>query len=218
VEVTSLNNSEKFEDCRNPPLCEHHETAIVDSGFTGHFLLINAPCQKKIKYQNPLRVRLPNGDTIDSTHTTSLDIPELSQAASIAHVFPGMANHSLLSVGQLCNEGYYVTFRIDAVTIYKSTGKAILQGKRDLNTGLWRINLRHGKPQHTISVANSVYELHNTGALVNYLHKAMFSPTKYALLKAVKNDHLITWPGLTEYAINKHLKMTPATAMGHMNQ
>jgi hypothetical protein len=46
----------------------------------------------------------------------------------------------------------------------------------------------------------------------------MFSPTKSALLQAVKNGHLITWPGLTEQAINKHLKMTPATAMGHMNQ
>jgi hypothetical protein len=29
---------------------------------------------------------------------------------------------------------------------------------------------------------------------------------------------LATWPGLTEEAINKHLKLTPATAMGHMNQ
>jgi hypothetical protein len=27
-----------------------------------------------------------------------------------------------------------------------------------------------------------------------------------------------TWPGLTEDAINKHLKLTPATVMGHMNQ
>jgi hypothetical protein len=38
------------------------------------------------------------------------------------------------------------------------------------------------------------------------------------MLQAVKNGHLITWPGLTEHAINKHLKLTPATAMGHMNQ
>jgi hypothetical protein len=64
-------------------------------------LLINAPFQKKVKSQNPLRVCLPNGDTMDSTHTASLDIPELSQAASIAHVFPGMVNNYLLSVGQL---------------------------------------------------------------------------------------------------------------------
>jgi hypothetical protein len=63
-----------------------------------------------------------------------------------------------------------------------------------------------------------VYELRNTGALVHYLHKALFSPTKSALLLAVKDRHLITRPGLTEDAIHKHLKLTPATAMGHMNQ
>jgi hypothetical protein len=38
------------------------------------------------------------------------------------------------------------------------------------------------------------------------------------MLQAVKDGHLITWPGLTEDAISKHLKLTPATAMGHMNQ
>jgi hypothetical protein len=53
---------------------------------------------------------------------------------------------------------------------------------------------------------------------MNYLHKALFSPTKSALLQAVKNGHLVTWPGLTEEAIHKHLKLTPATAMGHMYQ
>jgi hypothetical protein len=46
----------------------------------------------------------------------------------------------------------------------------------------------------------------------------MFSPTKSALLQAVNNGHLVTWPGLTEEAINKHLKLTPATTMGHMSQ
>jgi hypothetical protein len=124
----------------------------------------------------------------------------------------------MLSVGKLCIEGYYVTFSIDGVTIYNYTEYTILKGQRDLNTGLWRINLRHEKPQHTIYVANNIYELHKTGALVNYLHKATFSPKKYALLQAVKNGHLTTRPGLTEQAINKHLKLTPATAMGHMNQ
>jgi hypothetical protein len=38
------------------------------------------------------------------------------------------------------------------------------------------------------------------------------------MLQAVKDGHLITWPGLTEHAINKHLILTPDTAMGHMNQ
>jgi hypothetical protein len=136
----------------------------------------------------------------------------------VAHVFPEIKNHSLLSVGQLCNEGYYIILRIDGVTICNSTSKTILKGQRDFNTGLWNINLRSDKPQPAIDAANNVYELRNTGALVNYLHKAMFSPTKSALLQAVKKVHLTTWPGLTEAAINKHLRITPATSMEHMNQ
>jgi hypothetical protein len=54
--------------------------------------------------------------------------------------------------------------------------------------------------------------------IINCLNKALFSPTKSALLHAAKKGNLITWPGLTEEAIRKHLKMTPTTAMGHMNQ
>jgi hypothetical protein len=46
----------------------------------------------------------------------------------------------------------------------------------------------------------------------------MLRPTKAAFIKAIKQGHLATWHGLTEDAINKHLKLTLATAMGHMNQ
>jgi hypothetical protein len=38
------------------------------------------------------------------------------------------------------------------------------------------------------------------------------------MLQGGKDGHLITWHGLTEDTINKHLKLTPATAMGHMSQ
>jgi hypothetical protein len=155
---------------------------------------------------------------MESFHTADLDIPELNAAASKAHVFPGMAHHSLLSVGQLCDEGYIVTFWRDTVTICNSDNSKLLSGPRDETTGLWRINLKQKNKHIPDPIANNVYELRNTGALVHYLHKALFSPTKAAMLQAVKDGHLITWPGLTEDAINKHLKLTPATAMGHMNQ
>jgi hypothetical protein len=122
----------------------------VDSGCTGHFLLVNAPCLNKVKSRTPLTVRLPNSATMESSHTAELDIPELNAAASKAHVSPGMANHSLLSVGQLCDEGYIVTFKQASVTICDSEKSK------------------------------------NTGALVHYLHKALFSPTKSAMLQAVK--------------------------------
>jgi hypothetical protein len=154
---------------------------------------------------------------MDSSHTAELEIPKLNAAASKAHVFPGMANHSLLSVGQLCDEGYIVTFKQDTVTICNSGSSQILSGPRDVNTGLWRINFKHTNNHIPEPIANNVYELRNTGAVVHYLHNALFSPTKSAMLQAVKDGHLITRPGLTEDAINKHLKLTPVTAMGHMN-
>jgi hypothetical protein len=130
-------------------------------------------------------------------------------------------------VGQLCDEGYSVFLSISEVTILDSKQKTLLKGCRDSNTGLWRINLCKKKvqtkcgtatPQNHISAANNVYALCNTGALVNYLHKTIFICTKPALIHAVKKGHLATWPGLTENAINKYLKLTPATTMGHMNQ
>jgi hypothetical protein len=92
-----------------------------------------------------------------------------------------------------------------------------LSGPRDDTTVLWRINLKQTFKHIPDPIANNVYELRNTGVLV-YLHKALFSPTKSAMLQALKDGHLIIWPGLTEDAINKHLKLTPATAMVHMNQ
>jgi hypothetical protein len=107
---------------------KQHETAIVDYGYTSHFLLVNAPCLKKVKSRNPLMVRLPNVATMESSHTDEFDIPELNAVASKSHVLPGMANHSLLSVGKLCNEGYIVTFMQAAVTICDSGNSQILSG------------------------------------------------------------------------------------------
>jgi hypothetical protein len=66
-------------------------------------------------------------------------------------------------------------------------------------------NISQNQPQ--VHSANNVYALCNTGALFNYLHKAIFSGKKSALVHAVKKGHLATWPGLTVEAINKHLKL-----------
>jgi hypothetical protein len=78
---------------------------------------------------------------MESSQNADLYIPELNAAASRAHVFPGMANHFLLLVGQLCNEGYIVTFKNASVTVCNSQEFQIMSGPRDLDTGLWRINL-----------------------------------------------------------------------------
>jgi hypothetical protein len=138
-----------FEDCRTPSLLKPHETSIVDSGCTYHFILVNAPCLNKVKSQNPLNVCLPNGATIESTHTSALDIPELNKSASISHVSTGMANHSLLSVGQLFNEGYTVTLRIDLVTIHEK-----INFERRSRLGHWTLADRPAQGTSTTPTRN----------------------------------------------------------------
>jgi ribosomal protein S8 len=136
----------------------------------------------------------PHGATMESSHTADLDIPELNASVSKAHVFPGMAHHSLLSVGQLYDEGYIVNFRQDTVTICNSESSKLSSGPRDETTNLWRINLKQTNKHKPDPIANNLYKLRNTGALIHNLHKALFSSTKAAMLQAVKDRHLITWP------------------------
>jgi hypothetical protein len=118
---------------------------------------------------------------MESSHTDDLDIPQLSAAASKSHVFPGMAHHSLLSAGQFCEEGYIVTFKQETVTNCNCESSKLLSGPRDVNTGLWRINLKQTYKQIPDPIANNMYELRNKVTLVHYLHKALFSPTKSAM-------------------------------------
>jgi hypothetical protein len=168
LRATSKNNSETFDDCRTPTILNNNNTSLVDSGCTVHFLLSNAPSLNKNMTNNQLTVRLPNGQTMESTHTAFFYISELSKAASAAHIFPAMENNSLLSVGQLCDEGYYVLFSISEVIIQDSKQKTLLKGSRDSSTGLWRINLCTKKiqtnnvPANQNSTPNNVYSLRNT--------------------------------------------------------
>jgi hypothetical protein len=78
-----------------------------------------------------------------STQTATLDIPQLSKSAKASHILPPMEKKSLLSVGQLCDEGYFVLFSRDEVKILDEKQKIIMKGNRDCVTGLWRINLFH---------------------------------------------------------------------------
>jgi hypothetical protein len=94
---------------------------------------------------------------MESSHTADFDIPGLNAAASNAHVFPGITYLSLLSVGQLCDEGYIVTFQRDTVTIHNSESSKILSGPRDITTGLWRINFKQTNKPIPDPIANIVY-------------------------------------------------------------
>ena len=58
----------------------------------------------------PLRVSLPNGDTVQSTYTCTLALPQLTAKARCGHIILGLAAYSLLSVVKLCDAGCDVVF------------------------------------------------------------------------------------------------------------
>ena len=80
----------------------HLAWAILDSGASSHFIMSQAPVCDKAIATSPMRIRLPNGETIQSSHVAILDLPQLPAPARIAHIVPGLASHSLISVVKLC--------------------------------------------------------------------------------------------------------------------
>jgi hypothetical protein len=118
------------------PSPQSKSTAILESGFTGHFLSFNDHCKDKQLLESPLEVRLPNGAVIASTHTATLEFPYLSTAARRAHILPGLVQNYLLSVGKICDRGCVVIFTADKVILKHGMAK-ILDGKRDPDSGLW---------------------------------------------------------------------------------
>ena len=57
-----------------------------------------------------------------------------------ANVFPSLTSASLISIGQLCDDGCTAILNDKALTIYKN-GHPVLRGMRNLVDGLWDIDL-----------------------------------------------------------------------------
>jgi hypothetical protein len=159
---------------------------------------------------------MPNGPTIQSSHTCNLLLTDLPPQARQAHILPGLVHNSLISVGQLCDNECSVTFTQDKVTVSKN-GKNVIYGSRDPKSRLWRVNLKQIFEPDTVQ-CNHAHENNNQKVLINYLHAACFSPVKSTWITAIKNGNFSSWPGLTEHAVEKHLSKSTSTTKGHLNQ
>jgi hypothetical protein len=117
------------------------DTAILDSGCTSNFLSAAAPYSDKQAAHVPLNVNMPNGTTIQSSHTCNLLLTDLPPQARQAHILPCLVHNSLISVGQLCDNGCSVTFTQDQVTVSKNE-KCVMYGSRDPKPRLWQVDLK----------------------------------------------------------------------------
>jgi hypothetical protein len=100
-----------------------------------------------------------NGATIASTHTATLNLTSLPHASRQAHILPGLAQHSLLYVGQMCDSGCAVTFTATKVSV-KNGSTTILTDQCDKESGMWRVPLGNSistqaAPEHYV---HNVYE------------------------------------------------------------
>jgi hypothetical protein len=176
-----------------------NDTAILDSGCTSNFLSATAPCSNKQEAHVPLIVNMPNGTTIQSSHICDLLLADLPPQARKAHILPGLVHNSLISVGQLCDNGCSVTFTQEQVTVPKN-GKCVMYGSRDPRSRLWRVDLKQRFETKQIQ-CNHAHENSNQKDLINYLHAVCFSPVKSTWITAIKNGHFTSWPVLTEHAV-----------------
>ena len=90
---------------------------IIDTGSTGTFVTVNLPLKNKRKAATPIIIRNPNGQTMTSEYEGELDLPQLPPAARHARIVKDLKNHSLLSVGVLCDAGCKVSFQKDLAEV-----------------------------------------------------------------------------------------------------
>ena len=165
----------------------------------------------------PLKVALPDGSYMYSTHTAELSLPQIPTAARIAHLFPALGNTSLLSIGQLCDAGCTAHFDNSSVSIHFK-GSTILSGMRNHTTNhLWSINFPL-KIQSTPMALFAINQSAKPAELVAFSHAALFSPAITTLQKALSHKYIHGFPGLTLKSLTKYPPVSEATTKGHLDQ
>ena len=188
----------------------------ADSGASSHaFAAKDKHCLENIRplYNGPT-CKLPNGQTITPKETGIIpNIPELNEEAKQAHIHPMIKNSSLLSIGQLCDDGCSAIFTKEKLQVIKNN-KIIMTGKRNAEDGLWDVPVKKQKE----STINAIIRKDSTKTkLANYYHACLGSPCLTTLQKAVRQGNLITWPGIEGINFLKYKPNEVATALGHMD-
>ena len=218
-----------------PPLV----IAKADSGASNHYFPLNFKTALLNVQDIPGPVvHLADDSTIQATARGTLPLTSiLSKKAKYTCVFDELKT-PLLSLGQLCDDGCEIHLDSKNLIAVKND-KVVLNGKRNLQDGLWDVPI----PQNTDLVDDDGWTLvkkkrknnNNTPPiqhraniilrkdktkleLAQWLHASCGSPNKSTFVKAIEKGNFITWPGLSSNLIKKHLPMSEATAKGHLNQ
>jgi hypothetical protein len=117
--------------------------AIADTGATAIFIMDNAEVDNKRIATKPLKINLPDGTTIRSTHVCDIQIPGLPQTLT-GHIVPSLKKASLIGIRPLCKAGCKVVFDNEKCEVWYN-GTVILAGTKDQATNLWTLPIPRGK-------------------------------------------------------------------------
>ena len=190
----------------------------ADSGATGNYLaLADISVLRNVTLSSPLEqisVEVATGTLTKSTHHGYLDVP--GHGAMIAYVFPQLKG-SLLSISALVNVGLHVSYCKDFVTALDVNENIIFQGQRDVNNGLWMVDLQLlSSAANTPLVATSAIRLDSVSDFINFWHGAFGSPSLSTFIPAVEKG-FINIPGLTAKKIRRHPPNPMSTPAGHLD-
>ena len=108
---------------------------------------VTLPLKNVTATPNGIRVKYPDGNIAQETHSTLLKIPFLSVEACCVHPFDTITSGLLLSLGKLFDAGCTAYFNAKKVYIFFQ-GKMLLKGVRSASTTfLWKLNKDHNHNQ-----------------------------------------------------------------------
>ena len=202
-------------------------TLKVDTGASQHYIKKDDKkyLQNCTASSRKNSIFLPDGHTITSTYQGQLPLPShLAAKTKVAKVLPSLHN-SLLSIGQLCDDNCIAVFHKRYFFLLKNL-KVLLRGLRNFSDGLWDVTLPHHKPTPTTKShkqpcterVNIIVPNSNTKTdLAKFFHASLCSPVLRTLQLAIRNDHLLSWPGIDKINFDKFITDTIAIDKGHLD-
>ena len=135
----------------------------------------------------PIFFGVPNGADIWPTQEFQLQLDQLPTQARAGHIPPGLAQHSLISIGIFCGAGYTAKFTSHTVHVKKG-GNILLRRRRD-PPGLWHLLLAnsYADANKNAPECHTAYHTTTKAEHMQYLHSAAFSLVPATYIKAIRN-------------------------------
>ena len=128
-------NINKVNLLHHPSPPTDNQTGIADTGATGNILQPTAPHNQYTTGAPPIVVGIPNGKAMRSTQECQLQLDQLPAQALTGHILPGLAHHSLISIGHLCDAGCTAEFKANTVNVKKMGTSSYADGALQLGCG-----------------------------------------------------------------------------------